>query len=98
MWNNTNYYFIDGAKIQVSIKEFNKKSLDEIKSIKKRYDEYVNKIDYSKFDLIISKFISANQNRYNEIADEAISFVQGYKSRYSLEDMFVSFSGGKHRI
>ena len=36
-----------------------------------------------------------NENRYNEITDEAISFVQGYKERYSLEDMFVSFSGGK---
>lgn len=95
VWNNTNYYFIDGEKLQVSIKDFNSKSLEEIKGIKKRYDEYSKKIDYSKFDKIVHDFINVNQNRYNELTDEAISFVQGYKDRYSLEDMFVSFSGGK---
>ena len=94
-WNNTNYYFIDGERIQVSIKDFNSKTLEEIKEIKKKYDEYSTQIDYSKFDKINSRFIHANENRYNEVTDEAISFVQGYKERYSLEDMFVSFSGGK---
>ena len=95
VWNNTNFYFIDGEKIQVSIKDFNGKTLDEIQKIKKKYDEYSAQIDYSKFDKIVSRFIQANENRYNEVTDEAISFVQGYKERYSLEDMFVSFSGGK---
>ena len=28
VWNNTNFYFIDGEKIQVSIKDFNGKTLD----------------------------------------------------------------------
>lgn len=95
VWNNTNFYFIDGEKIQVSIKDFNGKTLDEIQKIKKKYDEYSAQIDYSKFDKIVSRFIQANENRYNEVTDEAISFVQEYKERYSLEDMFVSFSGGK---
>lgn len=95
VWNNTNNYFIDGEKIQVSIKEFNSKPLEEIKDIKAKYDACVSKIDYAKFDVIIQKFIKVNENRYNEVTDEAISFVQGYKQRYSLEDMFVSFSGGK---
>ena len=95
VWNNTNYYFINGEKLQVSIKEFNSKSLEEIKAIKAKYDAYVSKIDYAKFDAIIQKFIEVNQDRYNEVTDEAIRFVQGYKERYSLEDMFVSFSGGK---
>lgn len=95
VWNNTNYYFIDGERLQVSIKEFNSKSLEAIKVIKKKYDTYISDIDYTKFDAIIQKFIEVNQDRYNVITDEAISFVQGYKDRYSLQDMFVSFSGGK---
>lgn len=95
VWNNTNYYFIDGGKIQVSIKDFNSKTLEEIKEIKKKYDEYSTQIDYSKFNKIVNKFIYINEDRYNEVTDEAISFVQRYKERYSLEDMFISFSGGK---
>lgn len=95
VWNNMNYYFIDGEKVQVSIKEFNSRSLEAIKEIKKKYDAYVSLINYEKFDAIIQRFIEVNQNRYNEITDEAISFVQSYKDRYSLEEMFVSFSGGK---
>ena len=39
VWNNTSYYFIDGEKIQVSIKDFNSKTLEEIKEIKKKYDD-----------------------------------------------------------
>lgn len=95
VWNNTNYYFIDGEKLQVTIQGFNSMPLEEIKDIKEKYDTYVSEVDYAKFDAIIQKFIEVNQNRYNEITDEAIDFVQGYKNRYSLEDMFVSFSGGK---
>ena len=76
VWNNTNFYFIDGEKIQVSIKDFNGKTLDEIQKIKKKYDEYSAQIDYSKFDKIVSRFIQANENRYNEVTDEAISFVK----------------------
>lgn len=45
VWNNTNYYFIDGEKIQVSIKELQNKPLEEIKHIKEKYDAYVSKID-----------------------------------------------------
>ncbi|WP_337934473.1 phosphoadenosine phosphosulfate reductase family protein [Jutongia sp.] len=95
IWNNMNHYFIDGIKIQVSFKEFNSKTLDEIKDIKKRYDKYLNKINYAEYDKIVGKFVKANENRYSEITDEAISFIQRYKDIYSLNDMFVSFSGGK---
>lgn len=95
IWNNINYYFINGERLKVSIQEFNKMSLDEIYKIKEIYDKHIEKIDYSKFDIVINRFIEANANRYHEITDEAIAYVQGYKDKYSLEDMFVSFSGGK---
>lgn len=95
VWNSTNYYFINGEKIKVSIQSFNKMPLNEIYRVKETYDKFVDKIDYSKFNAIIDRFIKANATIYNEITDEAIAYVQGYKVKYSFEDMFVSFSGGK---
>lgn len=95
VWNNGNAYIIDGKKVRIGITEINKKSLSEIKKIKAIYEKAKGGIDYSLFDNIIEIFISANRDRYNEITDEAISFTQQYKEKYSLEDMFVSFSGGK---
>lgn len=95
VWNSANYYFIDGKRVKVSIQSFNKMDLDEIYKIKKTYDDVVKLIDYSKFEEIINVFLKANANRFNEITDEAIAYVQGYKERYSNEDMFISFSGGK---
>lgn len=95
VWNNMNFYFIDGEKVQISIGELNSKPLKDVYAIKESYDNFVGQIDYKKFDLIVQHFINANVNRYNEITDEAISYVQGYLGKYSIDDMFVSFSGGK---
>lgn len=95
VWNNTNYYFIDGDKVKVSIKAFNRMPLDKIFEIKTKYDKYASLIDYSKFERINDTFVKNNSGRYNEIVDEAISYIQSYKDKYSFDDMFVSFSGGK---
>lgn len=95
VWHTGNAYVVDGKKIRISIGKINKKPLSEIENIKKIYEEAKNKIDYSLFEKTISQFVIANKERYDEIVDEAISFVQMYKDKYMLDDMFVSFSGGK---
>lgn len=95
VWNTNNTYFIDGEKVKISIKIFNQLPLEEIKQIKQKYDEYVEKIDYKIFDEIIDVFVKVNNRRYADITDEAIAYVQSYRERYSFDDMFVSFSGGK---
>lgn len=95
VWNTGSAYIIDGKKVKVSIGEINKRPLSEIKKMKENYDKYISEIDYTYFELMIKKFVEANKDRYNEITDEAISFVQKYAESYKLEDMFVSFSGGK---
>ena len=95
VWNNGNIYYVDGKRVKVSLKKFNELDLEEVEKIRTRYEENASLIDYDKFNKLTEKFIKANENRYNEIVDEAIAYVQQYADKYTLDDMFVSFSGGK---
>lgn len=95
VWFSNNMYIVDGEKIKVSIKKFNEKSLDEIKEIKDKYESNVKSLDYDFFDDNISIFCKVNELRYQEITDEAINYIQGYKDKFGFDSMFVSFSGGK---
>ena len=63
--------------------------------LKEKYEAFVTKINYCFFDEYIRKFIKANADRYNFITEEAVQFVQKYREKYAIEDMMVSFSGGK---
>ncbi|MCR5608652.1 MAG: phosphoadenosine phosphosulfate reductase family protein [Lachnospiraceae bacterium] len=95
IWYGGNYYFIDGKKNELSFTKLNMLPDDEIVKIKNIYDSNVNNIEYSYFNEMIDKFVAANSERYNYIENEAIDFIKGYANKYSLNDMFVSFSGGK---
>ncbi len=95
VWYGSGAYIINGKKIKISITEINRWSLEKIKAIKEAYDAYVNSIDDSYFKENISVFIEANKDRYNSITEEAMRFVLKYKDQYEIEDMMVSFSGGK---
>ena len=95
VWNSNSGYYIDGEKKELSIKYINSQPLEFAKNIKKKYDNYLSKIDRSYFNQTIDRFIEVNKDRYYAITDEAISYIQSFREDYSLEDMFVSFSGGK---
>lgn len=95
VWNAINYYIVDGEKIKVSIQAFNRMPLDELAKIREIYNQNIAMVDYKKFETIIDMFVKVNRNRYSDLNDEAIAYVQGYKDKYSFDDMFVSFSGGK---
>jgi len=95
VWNSSSGYFIDGKKIVLSIKEVNQKPLNEVKKIKDLYDKNIELIDKSYFDEMIKTFIEVNNDRYYALTDEAIAYIQSFDDKYTLEDMFVSFSGGK---
>lgn len=73
----------------------NKLPIEEIKVLKEKYEVFAKKINYSYFDECIKKYIAANADRYNCITEEAINFVQNYRDKYEIDDMMVSFSGGK---
>lgn len=95
VWYGSGMYIIDGKKVKLSITKINKLSTEKIKQIKGKYDSFAEKIDYVFFDNFVEKFIQANVDRYNYITEEAVHFVQQYKNKYAIEDMMVSFSGGK---
>ena len=95
VWNSANFYIIDGKKERISIKKFNSLSFNKVDQIRNKIKEYKDQIDYEKFEKIIDTFVKANSMRYDAITTEAIGYIQSYEEKYTYEDMFVSFSGGK---
>lgn len=95
VWNGSGFYIIDGKKISVSATKLNSLPLEEILEIKRQYDLYVDKIDMNFFNKMKKKFVEINSIRYEEINDEGIRYIRGFLEQYSIDEMFVSFSGGK---
>ena len=95
VWYGGGAYIVDGKKVRLSVTKINKYPLQKVNLIKQQYDDFSKDLSYEFFDLHIKKFIEANKDRYNYITEEATSFVQQYLDKYSVEDMMVSFSGGK---
>ena len=95
VWYGSGVYIVDGKKVKLPITKINKLPIEEIRQIKEKYDLFAEKIDYTFFNMFAEKFIQANTDRYNYITEEAAHFVQRYKNKYTVEDMMVSFSGGK---
>lgn len=95
VWNSTSGYFFDGIKQEIFIKDINSLPLEEIKQIKEKYDRYVDDINRDGFNVMVKRFVEANADRYFEITDEAIKYIQDFGEKNTLDDMFVSFSGGK---
>ncbi len=95
VWFGNGAYIINGDKIALSTTKVNSLPIDRIKKFKECYEDNADKLDYQFFDEYVERFVSANSDRYRIITEEAVSFVQSYLSRYSVEDMMVSFSGGK---
>lgn len=95
MWFGSNAYIVDGKKVKFSVAKYNSLSIDKIHDIRRRFIESADSISYEYFDEYVKRFVAANEDRYNYITEEAVSFVQQYLEKYDIEDMMVSFSGGK---
>lgn len=95
VWFGSGVYIVDGKKVKLPIARINQLPLDEISVLKEKYDVFAESIDYQFFDRYVERFIKANEDRYNYITEEAVHFVQKYRGKYEIEDMMVSFSGGK---
>ncbi|MFR7938029.1 MAG: phosphoadenosine phosphosulfate reductase family protein [Lachnospiraceae bacterium] len=95
VWYGSGIYIINGKKVRMPVTKINKLPMEEIRSIKSKYDVFAETIDYKYFNEYADKFIKSNADRYNYITEEAVNFVQQYRDKYAIEDMMVSFSGGK---
>lgn len=95
VWFGSGVYIVDGKKIKLPVAKINKLPLEEVRVLKEKYESFVDSIDYQFFNKYVERFIKANADRYNYITEEAVHFVQQYRSKYEIDDMMVSFSGGK---
>ena len=93
VWNGTgNNYYADGKRINASVKKL--MELDD-NYVRNEYNRLSVDNTYEYFNEIIAKFIRANEDRYNYITKEAMSYIRDKAAGYDLNEMFVSFSGGK---
>ena len=93
--NGSNSYIVNGKKVKLSVSQTNKKPIEEIVEIKQKYDESLPQLTYEYFNDYKERFIVANADRFNTITADAKRDIQEYLGRYAIEDMMVSFSGGK---
>lgn len=93
VWNASgNHYYANGKKIKFSVNQT--KKLDA-KKIQKQLEELTQKNSYNFFNLMIKKFVLANQKRYDYISNEAMEYIRTMAANVDPTEMFVSFSGGK---
>ncbi|SHH18897.1 phosphoadenosine phosphosulfate reductase [Thermosyntropha lipolytica DSM 11003] len=89
-----NFYFIDGKAVHVNKKSLlaiGEKELEKITDELKVLDERLT----LKFESEIQKFIDANKKHIDELAFKTKEFINKISSGFKLDEMFVSFSGGK---
>lgn len=92
VWASANRYYIDGNVIPLHSKYYKKYSSEYIISELQKYKEQ-NTYEY--FNYHIKNFIELNKNRLNSNYDEARNFVIKTSKNYNLENIIISFSGGK---
>lgn len=95
VWNSSSGYYVDGRRVELAVQEINAMPLDQVAKIKSKYDREYQNINRTYFDGMIERFIECNQERYLQITDEAISYIQSFEDRYTKDEMYISFSGGK---
>ncbi|CDD34949.1 phosphoadenosine phosphosulfate reductase family protein [Roseburia sp. CAG:309] len=93
LWNAAgNVYYLDGVRMPLSIQQLREMDAAEIR---KSYDKNRETMDGTFFKQMIERFVKANANRYQEISQEALSYIWNETQGIEIGDMFVSFSGGK---
>lgn len=93
VWNSAgNRYIVDGVRLKLTLNKLMKKNA---KSVIEQLNKYKSQNSYDYFNSNIKKFIKANSKRFNLITTEATEFIKEVSSGYELDELFVSFSGGK---
>ncbi len=93
VWNTSgNSYIIDGELKRFSIAALKELDADAIREAYAANAEHNTDTAFSKY---ASQFVLCNQDRFAEIEEEALRYLQEVTAGYDAKDMFVSFSGGK---
>ncbi len=98
VWNaGANRYIIDGKKIMVPYGEYIKNSdsekiINELKKYTEQNQQYVDSFMQQEY---IRNFLEINKVRLHTITNEAIEYIREKTQGWNMDEMFVSFSGGK---
>lgn len=95
VWAQDNRYYIDGKAKTVPTSLFKTLDVSSIIEELKQYEEE-NLLQYQPvFDQQIQTFIEANKTHLEYIENEAFVFIQSAAKRYGIDQLMISFSGGK---
>lgn len=92
VWAANSSYYIDGKRVALPAKLFEKADTDDLS---KKIEEYKGSNTYEYFNIYAKRFCEANRNRLNYLVDEASGFVRNVASKFDEDRLVVSFSGGK---
>ena len=92
IWASANRYYIDGKVTVLNSKMYKKYSSDYILEKMEIYKEENN---YFYFEKHIENFIRLNKKRLNYLYDEACNFIKETQLDFPIENIIISFSGGK---
>lgn len=92
VWAANSRYYIDGKAINVPISTFQNADAD---ALAKKLEGHQSHNSYDSFNADIQTFTLANRNRLNYLKDEAFSFIHQAAERFDIENVVISFSGGK---
>jgi len=92
VWASANRYYIDGKSKAIPMSLFEKTDVEEIRKLLNLYkSEDTDTVFYQNID----KFIRANRDRLYNIVDEAHTFIKTAAENFPIEQIIISFSGGK---
>lgn len=92
VWVNNNRYYIDGKTYSLASKELKEADADAVRTQLEEYKEQNKENSFNKYAQL---FIRANQARLDLLKTEAFQFIKKEASKFSEEQLCVSFSGGK---
>ena len=95
VWANGSRYYINGKAKSLSTKLFDKVDINDVISQLNKYREENLQTCYPNFEENLKRFIEFNRQHLNLIENEAFDFVKNSASKYSPEQLMISFSGGK---
>jgi phosphoadenosine phosphosulfate reductase len=92
VWVNNNKYYIDGVTHNLATKEI--EGANAV-AISRRLQELAKQNDDNSFQKHLNTFIKANHARLSAIKAEAFDWIRNEASKYTQEQIVISFSGGK---
>ncbi len=95
VWAANNKYYVDGKKINLPISKLNKTDLETIAKFHKEFEDNKNSIDSNYFEKNIELFVKANKKHFDYLVGEASDYIRSYQDKFDIDEMMVSFSGGK---